>query len=532
MADDPNAWWREGVLYQVYPRSFMDADGDGIGDLRGVIERLDHLQWLGVRGIWLSPVTVSPNADFGYDCANYRDVDPSLGTLADLDDVIADAARRDIRILLDIVPNHTSIDHAWFKEARASRDNPKRDWFVWADPAVDGGPPNNWVSTFGGPAWTLDETTGQYYLHNFLPEQPDLNWWNEEVRDAFDDIIRYWFDRGVAGFRVDVAHMMVKDAELRDNPPATSEDSFMDQMRGQLPLYNSCRPEVHDVHRRWRTIAESYSPPRLFVGETFVGKVEDVLAFYGDGDAFQLNFNIPFAECPLEAAALRTTIELTESIIPVGCTPVWTGSNHDLSRFPTRWAGGDPLLARCALMMLLTLRGTCFLYEGDEIGMVDTEITREQVLDPVGIKFFPYAGRDPVRTPMQWSGESGGGFTVAGIEPWLPFGDLSCNVADQRHDSDSMLSLCRDVISLREALPDLRAGAYASLDSPTDVLAYQRGERIVVAINLGSEPEAVEGIRGEIRCCTDRSRDGKKIEGVLSLAPSTAAIVLLTRAVP
>ncbi|MBM3676169.1 MAG: DUF3459 domain-containing protein [Actinobacteria bacterium] len=526
MADDPNAWWREGVLYQVYPRSYMDADGDGVGDLRGVIDRLDHLQWLGVRGIWLSPITVSPNADFGYDCADYCDVDPSLGTLADADELIAEAGRRGIRVLLDLVPNHTSIEHAWFREARASRDNPKRHWYVWADPAPDGGPPNNWTASFGGPAWTLDETTGQYYLHNFLPAQPDLNWWNEDVRAAFDDILQFWFDRGVAGFRVDVAHMMVKDAQLRDNPPAQDGDPFMYRMLGQRPVHNWCQPEVHEVHRRLRAVAESYDPPRLLVGETFLVEIEDVLKFYEGGDQFQLSFNIPFAHCSFDAAVLADAIERTERGLPPGATPVWTGSNHDISRFPSRWGGGDPDRARCALVMLLTLRGTVFLYEGDEIGMVDTPLEYAQMLDPVGLKFWPYAGRDPVRTPMQWANVPGGGFTRAGVEPWLPFGDLACNVGEQRHDPDSFLSLCRDLVALRDALADLRAGAFTPLGAPDGVLAYRRGERVVVAINLGATTATVEGAAGVVRCCTDRARDGERVDGAMPLPPSTAAVVL------
>ena len=524
---DVNAWWQEGVLYQIYPRSYMDTDGDGVGDVRGITGRLDHLQWLGVRGIWLSPVTVSPNADFGYDCADYCDVDPSLGSLADLDELIAEAGRRGIRVLLDLVPNHTSIEHPWFRESRSSRVNPKRDWYVWADPGPDGALPNNWVSSFGGPAWTLDDTTGQCYLHNFLPEQPDLNWWNEEVREEFDGILRFWFDRGVAGFRIDVAHMVVKDAALRDNPPSTDDDPLLDQIRGQRPLYNSCRPEVHDLHRRWRAIADSYDPPRILVGETFLAHVEDVLAFYGLGDELNLAFNIPFVHTPLEPDALGALIERTEAGIPAECTPVWTGSNHDVPRFPTRWAENRPDRARCALMMLLTLRGCVFLFEGDEIGMVDTPLEREQLRDPVGIKFWPLFGRDPVRTPMQWSDEPGAGFTRPGVEPWLPFGDLACNVEDQRRDPESFLSLCRDLIGLRDAIPELRSGELRALDAAEGVLAYRRGERTLVVLQLGDAPAAVEGVRGEIRIATRRERDGERVDGALVVGPGEGAVVWL-----
>ncbi len=526
--DDPNAWWREGTLYQIYPRSYQDTNGDGVGDLRGIIRRLDHLQWLGVRGVWLSPVTVSPNADFGYDVADFYDVDPSLGTLADLDELIADAASRGIRILMDLVPNHTSVDHPWFLESRSSRDNPKRDWYVWADPKPDGSPPNNWVSSFFGSAWTLDDLTGQYYLQNFLPEQADLNWWNEDVRDEFDRILRFWFDRGVAGFRIDVAHMIVKDRELRDNPPATGDDPILEQLRGQRPVYNECRPEVHDVHRRWRAIADSYDPPRVLVGETFLPKIDDVIPFYGNGDELNLAFNIPFVQLPFEAAALRAVIDRTEELMPEGCTPVWTGSNHDVPRFPTRWAENDPARARCALMMMMTLRGSVFLYEGDEIGMVDTPLEQEQLKDPVSIKYFPVYGRDGARTPMQWADTPGAGFTEPGVQPWLPFGDLSVNVEDERRDPESFLSLCRDLVAVRDALPDLRNGAYASLEPvPAGVLAYRRGERTVVALNLGSEAVQLDGITGIVRVGTSRDRYEERIEGTLTLQPSEGAVVLL-----
>jgi alpha-glucosidase len=526
MTNDPEAWWREGTLYQIYPRSYRDTNGDGVGDLRGIIEKLDHLQWLGVRGVWLSPITVSPNADFGYDVADFCDVDPSLGTLADADELVAEAAARGIRVLLDLVPNHTSIEHPWFRESRSSRDSPKRDWYVWADPGPDGGPPNNWVSSFGGPAWTLDEPTGQYYLHNFLPEQADLNWWSDELRDEFDRILRFWFDRGVAGFRIDVAHMVVKDRELRDNPPATEDDPLMDQIRGQRQEYNSRRPEVYDVHRRWRALADSYDPPRLLVGETFVDTIEDVIPFYGNGRGLHLNFNIPFAHSTFDAGSLRKSIGLTESLMPDGCTPVWVGSNHDFSRFPTRWAEDDPGRARCALMLLLTLRGCVFLFEGDELGLVDTTLTREQLVDPVSIRYYPVFGRDQVRTPMPWANVAGGGFTDPGVDPWLPFGDLTTNVEDERRDPDSFLSLCRDLIGVRDAFPDLRTGAYRSIDAPDDVLAYRRGERTVVALNLGTAPASLDGIVGAIRVATDRARDGDRVEGALTLAPGVGAVVL------
>jgi alpha-glucosidase len=523
VAEATQQWWDGEVLYQIYPRSYQDSDGDGVGDLRGILDRLDHLAWLGVRAIWLSPVTVSPNADFGYDVADYYDVDPSLGTLADLDALVQAADARGIGVLMDLVPNHTSDQHPWFEMSRSSRDNPKRDWYVWADPAPGGGPPNNWVSVFGGPAWTLDESTGQYYLHNFLDEQPDLNWWNEEVRDQFDRIFRYWFDAGVAGFRIDVAHMVVKDRELRDNPPPGDGATFMEEMRGQRQEFNSLRPEVHDIHRRWREIADSYDPPRLLVGETFVERLEDLFPFLAT-DQLHLDFNIPFAHTAFDAAALRETIERSEAALGEG-VPVWTGSNHDISRFPTRWAENDPDRARCALMMLLTLRGTVFLYEGDEIGMTDVDVPRDELVDPVGIRFHPYAGRDPVRTPMQWTGAAGAGFTAAGVKPWLRFGDLACNVADQRDAPDSFLTLTRDLIAYRHAQADLRSGAWSALDAPPDVLAYRRGHGHAVVLNLGGADVTVEGVSGIVAVGTRRSREGQPVTGSLTLDRGEGAVL-------
>jgi alpha-glucosidase len=522
-------WWRDGVLYQIYPRSFMDTNGDGIGDLRGIIDRLDYLQWLGVDGIWLDPITVSPNDDWGYDVAGYTDVDPELGTLTDVDELIAAATRRGIRVILDLVPNHTSDRHPWFADARSSRDARHRDWYVWADPKPDGSPPNNWVNSFdpARPAWTLDETTGQYYLHNFLPSQPDLNWWNEDVRDAFDEIFRFWYDRGVAGFRLDVAHMVVKDKQLRDNPPSTDDDHWYVQLRGQRQTYNAARPEVHDVLRRWRRLARGYAPERILVGETFVFDPELLAAFYGAGDELNLAFNLMFLHAKFEAGQLRECVERAERLIPAQCWPTWTAGNHDVGRFPTRWAGNDPVRARAAMVLLMGLRGTPFLYYGDEIGMPDAEVPSDRILDPVGKVHGPRVGRDPERTPMQWSADAGSGFTRPGVEPWLPFGRASeCNVRQQRHDPDSMLSLTRDLIGLRDALPDLRRGSYRTRRSEGGLWAWDRGDRTLVACNLDDVGAIVPDVDGEIRVSTIRSRDAETVTGALELEPWEAAIVL------
>jgi len=534
--DEPGrVWWRDGVLYQIYPRSYMDTNADGIGDLRGIIERLDHLQWLGVDGIWLDPITVSPDDDWGYDVADYCDVNPPLGTLADAAELVEEAARRHIRVVLDIVPNHTSDRHPWFVDARSSRTARHRDWYVWADPKPDGSVPNNWVNNFhpGRPAWTFDEASGQYYLNHFLASQPDLNWWNDEVRDEFDRILRFWFDMGVAGFRIDVCHMIVKDRLLRDNPPATADDHWYVQMQGQRQVYNANRPEVHDVLRRWRAIVDSYDPPRILVGETYVLEPELFAAFYGHGDELNLAFNFMLLHSGFEAAALRSAVEESERLLPDDSWPVWTGGNHDTNRFATRWAGGDPQKARTALFMLLSLRGTPFLYYGDEIGMTDTDVPKDRLLDPVGLIHGRRVGRDPERTPMAWTGEPGGGFTEPGVEPWLPFGDLAAaNVAAERPDPLSMLALTRDLVSLRDAIPDLARGDYRTDPRSNDERwIFRRGERTFVALNMSDEETTLASVHGLVRIATDRSRDGMRIDGELVLARWESVIVWLDQEV-
>jgi alpha-glucosidase len=350
-AQPPNSsWWREGVLYQIYPRSFADSNGDGIGDLRGILDRLDYLAWLGVTGIWLNPITASPDLDWGYDVSDYRSVHPELGTIEDLERLVAEAERRGIRVLLDIVPNHTSDQHPWFVDALSSRSSGHRDWYVWADPKPDGSPPNNWMSVFGGPAWTLDERTGQFYLHNFLPEQPDLNWWNEDVRTEFDEILRFWFDRGVAGFRIDVAHGMVKDRELRDNPPATANDPPWLSALGQPQVYNMNRPEVHDVYRRWRRIAEAYEPRRVLVGETWAPDLAALAAYYGrTEDELQLAFNFAFVFGRLDGFELAPVVEETEEHLANLGWPAWMASNHDVARMASRWCDDDQRKVRSSI---------------------------------------------------------------------------------------------------------------------------------------------------------------------------------------
>jgi len=518
-------WWRHGVLYQVYPRSFQDSDGDGVGDLRGVIDRLDHLEWLGVDGLWLNPTFPSPNADWGYDVADFKGVHPDLGTLADLDELIARAEERGIRVLLDLVPNHTSDEHPWFVDSRSSREAAHRHWYVWRDGRADGEPPNNWRSAFGGSAWTRDDRTGQWYLHNFAPKQPDLDWWQPEVRDAFDGIMTWWYDRGIAGFRIDVAHGIIKDRELRDNPAATAEDAENWRRVGQRPEFSMNREEVHDVIARWREVAEARDDKPILVGETWVLDLDRLASFYGQGgDELHLAFNFVFLLATFDAGTLAPIVARTDELLQGEAWPVWTISNHDLTRAPTRWARDDEDAARAALVMLLTLRGTPVLYYGDEIGMRETDVPHHRVMDPA-VAQGARATRDGARTPMTWTAQDGGGFTHPGVEPWLPFGDLQRNVADQREDRGSMLHLCRDVIALRRAQPDLVEGAYVPLEAPEGAWAFRRGEGHAVALNLTARPRAVEGLRGEVVLSSRRAREGERVDGRVELEPWDALVI-------
>lgn len=466
-------WWRDAVIYEVYARSFQDSNGDGVGDLPGLISRLDHLHWLGVDAVWCTPITISPNRDFGYDVADYLDVDPSFGSLADLDRLVAEAGRRGIRVLLDIVPNHTSDQHPWFKDPVKSLSH-----YVWTDR------PNNWRSSFGGSAWTYSPEVGRHYLHNFLPEQPDLDWWNEDVRAEFDRILRFWFDRGVAGFRIDVAHALVKDRELRDNPAPGPGDPLMYHWRGQVPAYNKRRPEVHEVWRRWRRIAEEYEPERLLIGETYVLDQAEWASYYGTGDELHLPLNFMLQWAPFEPMELRTVVESSLAALAAAGRSqdsIWHGSSHDASRLATRWCGGDERRVLVALTMLLTLPGATVLYQGDEIGLQDGAVPPDLRVDRADVN------RDPQRTPMPWTEGPNGGFTSG--RAWLPVGDHARdNVAAQRADPDSLLHHTRELIALKHRL----CGPYETLPAPEGCWRYRRGGT-EVSLDFSSWTAAVSG---------------------------------------
>jgi alpha-glucosidase len=486
-------WWRDGTVYQIYPRSYGDANGDGVGDLEGIRQRLDHLAWLGVDAIWLSPIFPSPMADFGYDVADYCDVDRSFGNLADFDRLLADAHALGIRVILDWVPAHTSVEHPWFRESRSSRTSPKRDWYFWRDPCPDGSPPNNWLAVFGGSAWEPDPTTGQCYLHSHLVEQPDLNWRNPEVVAAMHDVLRFWLDRGVDGFRIDVIHRILKDAELRDNPPIQGREGH--GYGGQHHLYDENHADVHAALREIRKLLDGYDE-RMAVGEVYILDPQTVARYYGRGDQLHLAFNFRLTHAPWDAAVFRREVEDFDALVPEGCWPDLVLSSHDAPRHASRY--DDPrwgeARARVAALLLLAARGTPFLYYGEEIGMRNVPIAPEDMLDPLARTLDPKVARDPERCPMQWQPGPGAGFTTG--RPWLPLAPDATkrNVAVQREDRRSLLWLYRDAIALRRESVALRRGSHATLKAPDGVFAFERvndEERAVVALNFTAEPQTV-----------------------------------------
>ena len=488
-AQNPHEWWQTGIVYQVYPRSFLDTNGDGVGDLRGVLAKLDYLQWLGVDAVWLSPIYPSPMADFGYDVADYCGIEPMFGTLAEFDRLLAAAHARGLRLLLDFVPNHSSDRHPWFVESRASRDNPKRDWYIWRDAGPGGAPPNNWISDFGGPAWTWDEATGQYYLRAFLPEQPDLNWRNSELKAAMLDVLRFWLERGVDGFRVDVLWHIVKAEGLPDNPTNPDWRPGLNERDRVIQLNSTDQPEAHQIAGEMRAIADEYGG-RVLVGEIFLPN--DRLARWHGTPAkpqVHLPFNFALIENAWQAESLGLLIAEYEASIPEWGWPNWVIGSHDAPRIAGRLGEAQ---ARVAMMLLLTLRGTPTLYQGDELGIGAVEIPPDRVRDPREIRQPGIGlGRDPCRTPMPWDSSANAGFSRA--EPWLPLNTdwPTRNVAAQDADPGSMLNLTRALLRLRRTVPALSVGNYVPLASSDNLLAFTRhagSSRVLVALNLGEGP--------------------------------------------
>ena len=517
-------WWQTAVIYQVYPRSFQDTDGDGVGDLPGILARLPYLAELGVDAVWLSPIFLSPMADFGYDIAGYEDIDPLFGSMADFDALLEAAHAHGIKVLLDFVPNHTSDRHSWFLESRSSRTSAKRDWYIWRDGAPGGGPPNNWLSEFGGPAWAFDEQTGQYYYHAFLAAQPDLNWRNPGVRAAMHEVMRFWLRKGVDGFRVDVMWHLIKDAAFRDNPPNPDYRAGEPPSRRLLPLYSADMPEVQEAVRGLRAVIDEF-PGRVLIGEIYL-PLGRLVAYYGrDLGGTHLPFNFSLLETPWRAPAIAQAVDRYEAALPAGGWPNWVLGNHDRPRLATRIG---PEQARVAAMLLLTLRGTPTLYYGDEIGMRQVAMPPDAVRDPAAAHV---PGRDGARTPMQWEASRFAGFSTA--EPWLPLAEnfATTNVASQRADRGSLFNLYKRLIALRRTRPALNRGAYRPQQAENDVLAFVReeaGDRVLVALNFGTEEAALAlPCPGTVLLSSDAGREGEEVRHSLALRPHHGAVVAL-----
>ncbi len=487
-------WWKRAVFYQVYPRSFADSDGDGVGDLGGLLSHFDHLTWLGVDALWLSPFYPSPMVDFGYDISDYCDVDPLFGSLEQFDELLIEAHSRNIKVIIDWVPNHTSERHPWFVDARSSRSAIHRNWYVWRDPLADGSVPNDWVQAFdpSKPTWTFDDQTGQFYLHLFESAQPDLNWSEPAVVAAMHEVLRFWLERGVDGFRADVIHCIGKDPALPDDLPAG----------GGLPhcVLNDVSV-THGHIRDIRTLIDSYGGDRMIVGEVYLLSTESVATYYGNNDELHLAFNFPPLFAPWRPSDWSACIASTYAALDDRhAWPTWVLSNHDNPRHRTRYdfaaslsgeteyttAKRSEARARAAAVLLLTLRGTPFLYQGEELGMIDAEVTGDRRVDP--------GGRDGCRAPLPWDGSADHGWpTVTGLEPWLPFAPDAehRNVADLRSDPSSILSLYRALIALRHSSEALALGTFESLDLPDGALGYRRArnaESLVVLVNFTDGP--------------------------------------------
>jgi alpha-glucosidase len=518
----PASWWQRGVIYQIYPRSFQDSNGDGIGDLNGITSRLDHMLELGIEAVWLSPIFTSPMADFGYDVSDYCGIDPIFGTLADFDRLLAAVHSKGLKLILDFVPNHTSDRHPWFVESRSSVSSARRDWYIWRDPGPDGGPPNNWISEFGGSAWTLDEASGQYYYHAYLSQQPDLNWRNPAVRAAMLEALKFWLQRGVDGFRVDAIHHLFEDAKVRDNPINPEWHAGMSPARRLIRLHTMDQPEVHEAIREMRQVADQYGD-RLLIGEAYL-PIDRLMAYYGvDLTGFQLPFNFHLISAPWTPAAIAGLVELYEQALPPGGWPNWVLGNHDRSRVASRLG---PEQARIAAMLLLTLRGTPTIYQGEELCMHDAAISPEQVQDPWE-KNVPGLGlgRDPVRSPIPWSSETYAGFST--VPPWLPIdrGGMACE--QQRGDPGSMLSLYQSLLRLRREEPALSVGSYRSVTHTDCVLAYRRehcGRTFQIVLNMSGSrqsppPQIASGrtLISTLGCSDPKDRRLRPNEGIIQL---------------
>jgi len=533
-----NNWLRHSVVYQIYPRSFKDTNGDGVGDLQGIINKLDYLNdgtrnSLGIDAIWISPFYPSPMADFGYDISDYCNVDPLFGDLAAFDRLVAEAHRRGIKVIIDYVPNHTSDQHPWFKESKSSRHNAKRVWYIWRDAKPDGSLPNNWGSVLGGPAWTWDERTGQYYLHQFLEGQPELNWRNPEVRKALLDVLHFWLKRGVDGFRMDVIAFLLKDPDLRDNPPNLAADPNLhpNDIYYRLHRYNEDLDEMSEVIREIRHVLDQYEA-RIGIGEVWYELDRWVRYFGVNNDGLHMPFNFKLMQRPWSASSIRETVESLEEALPQFGWPNYVLGNHDYARLASRIG---PAQARLAAMLLLTLRGTPTLYYGDELGMENGNIPADKVQDPQGILLGAERTRDVARTPMQWDASPHAGFSD--VEPWLPISaDYQIrNVVEQSNDPTSTLNLYRKLLWFRRQTPALHIGSTRwLLESNEDCFCYIRSharKEFLVALNLSDIAQRIvlDSLkRGNIVISSHLDRDGEIDTPELSLRPNEGLLIELT----
>lgn len=499
----PNGWvwWKHGVIYHIYPRSFYDSNSDGIGDIEGVIQKLDYLADLGISAIWLSPIYDSPNHDFGYDVRDYRKIHPTFGTLNDFKKLLSEAHKRGIRIIMDMIMNHTSIHHPWFVESSSSKNNPKRDWYIWKN-AKNGKAPNNWKSAFIGSAWEWHEESGQYYMHSFLKEQADLNWRNEEMEKAFFKEIKYWLDLGVDGLRLDVVNLIIKDKKFRDNPPVFR---FINR---QVQLYTRNRPASYKIVRKLRKLLDKYED-KMAVGEIYTtppGSPDVAASYLGKGDdALHLTFDFSLIFRRWNARSYYLAIRRWMNFIPKKGWPCFVFSNHDLHRSINRLGVGANKneKAKITATLLLTMKGTPFIYYGEEIGMPNVKIDRKDIMDPLGKRYWPiYSGRDSARTPMRWTSEANAGFSK--VRPWLPIGDdyEEVNVEQQKAEADSIFKVYKRLMKLRNENEILQKGKWVPvLKGQKGVLAYYRDfkkERILVALNFTAKTKNIYANNGSI----------------------------------
>ena len=526
-------WWKQGVIYQIYPRSFKDSNEDGIGDLKGIATQLDYLAWLEVEALWLSPIYPSPMADFGYDIADYKGVHPMFGTMSDLEWLLEKLHEKNMKLILDLVPNHTSSEHPWFKESKASINSLKRDWYIWRDPKPGGGPPNNWLSVFGGSAWQWDEETKQYYYHAFLKEQPDLNWRNEEVQAAVFDVMKFWLDKGVDGFRVDVMWHLIKDSELRDNPANPTYQEIESNYSQLLPVYSTDQPEVHEIVKGMRKLLNTYSE-KVLIGEIYL-PIKQLVAYYGvNQQGAHLPFNFQLLILPWDAQKIAVAIDQYEGALPVDGWPNWVLSNHDKPRIASRVGMQQ---AKVAAVMLLTLRGTPTIYYGDEIGIYDVPIPFDEIQDPQGLNMpDKNLSRDPARTPMQWDHSAYAGFST--IKPWLRVdkGYKRQNVKIQKDDPYSMLTLYSKLIQLRNKEPALHRGTYVPVFSNQQLIMYKREaegcDSFLIALNLTARPASFkqEGetfLTGEVMVATSPDAEGMSIGKEITLGGDEGLVIRL-----